>query len=145
MLTREAPGGVVLFLLPTLPWGCWSLQGNTSRSRPILRPSIIHDLGLSSRRGKAGCVCRQNVSRSTRGRPPPQHQTRTATLSFQGIEIELSASFMIHLSLVTTTLSVAISFLLKYLDKLAAGESFVFQFYESMTAYINWLPHQGII
>ena len=50
---------------------------------------------------------------------------------------------MIHLSLVTTILSVVSSFLFKYLDKMAAGESFVFQFYEGMTAYINWLPHLG--
>ena len=32
-------------------------------------------------------------------------------------------------------------FFVKYLDKLAADESFVFHFYEGMTAYVNWLPH----
>ena len=68
-------------------------------------------------------------------------EKKSSSLSFQGIEIELSASFMIYLSLVITVLSVVISFLFKYLDKLAAGERFVFQFYEGMTAYINWLPH----
>ena len=48
-------------------------------------------------------------------------------------------------SLVTTfavnILSIVGLFATKYLDKLAADESFVFHFYEGMTAYINWLPH----
>jgi hypothetical protein len=32
-------------------------------------------------------------------------------------------------------------YIMKFLDKLAAGESFVFYFYEGMTAYVNWLAH----
>ena len=72
-------------------------------------------------------------------------EDKSMNYTILGIEINLSASFMIYLSLVTTVLSIVSSFLTKYLDKKAAGESFVIHFYEGMTAYINWLPHQGKI
>jgi hypothetical protein len=48
-------------------------------------------------------------------------------------------------SLVTTFALTIVSivglFVTICLDKFAADESFVFHFYEGMTAYINWLPY----
>ena len=54
---------------------------------------------------------------------------------------ELLEYSSIYISFVSTIFSLVAFFIFLYLDKLAADESFMFHFYEGMTAYINWLPH----